>query len=360
MTIMNLEEFFRGRVKVMKRVFFNLENLFLAGLFLVLLVYSALMVSCTPATSSSNLSSQSDDDDSDDRDSSRKVRYCEDRDSCQESCDLMFLSASARRQCYELNFDDVGGLEEVFDTLSSNTIHLSDLEDMDIDDFKSFVQLDADGWVDLIEESDTKDEDKYDIGNARTALQWIAENDDVAEAIMDEDEHSDILRELFIVLGADSSNSLSSTITVEDGSTNKTTISWSFPNNQITFADSDNTPGTYTLQLTGRSAENEDFFSGFIKDNTFKNKLFIDYAESEGNTEAVELAHKALKNMCDKATGDEFPDEEVQQCMLGVYCSMNDDGIFDDVLDSIGENVEFDDDCPKLTDPSDLEDIFNN
>ena len=159
----------------MQREFLNIENIILGSMFLILLIYSGFMISCTPRDIvSSDAFSLSDDDDdvavADRRGDSRDRRPCEDRDSCQDSCDYMFRNSSARSACYNLNFDDVSELEHVFDELHSSSISVRSLEDINVDDFEEFLELDIDGWVDIIvgeEGGDHAGHEAYSSGTAR-------------------------------------------------------------------------------------------------------------------------------------------------------------------------------------------------
>ena len=197
----------------MQRQFFNLENILLGSLFLILLIYSGFMMSCQMPNGGSNIFSVGDSDDEDDnvavaesrrRSSSRDRRPCEDRDSCQDSCDYMFRNSRARSECYELSFDDVSDLESVFDELHASSISKRSLQDIDVDDFEDFLALDTDGWVDIImgeEGSDHDNHEAYSSGKAKSALEWIAENEDVARAIARADDNHDTLYHLFLRLG---------------------------------------------------------------------------------------------------------------------------------------------------------------
>ena len=354
----------------MQREFFNLENIMLGGLFLILLIYSGFMISCTQPDSGgfpSNLfSSDRGGDDvaiADRRGNTRDRRPCDSRDSCQDSCDYMFRNSSARSACYDLNFDDVSELQYVFDGLNSSSISKRSLEDIDVDDFEEFLDIDVDGWVDIIvgeEGRDRSSNTPYSSAEAKSALEWIAENKNVARAIEDQDEYHDILYHLFLRLG-DLGDGVSATTTfsltiAETGGSSATNIDWhttylelnSSSNNRLSLV------GDYILE----------FVLSFIGSHTnlkFSRDSFISYAEREDNEAAIDLAHESLVRFCEDATDEELPDEDVQQCMMAAYCSIYDaedsDNIFEDVLNNHNADPE---DCAsdRITDDNVLEGLF--
>ncbi len=354
----------------MQREFLNLENIMLGGLFLILLVYSGFMISCTPRDGiSSDAFSLSDGDDDDialadsRRGDRRDRRPCEDRDSCQDSCDYMFRNSSARSDCYALNFDDVSDLEQVFDELHSSSISKRSLEDIDVNDFEDFLELDIDGWIDIIvgeEGGDHNNHNPYDTMEAKSALEWIAENENVARVISRTDEHHDVLYHLFLRLGnmdditflsTDKRFFLSNQDTNDNGS-----ISIEWLDSNVRFSSN-------TLSLGSQVLE---FILSFIGAGSglvdFDDESFISYAHDEDNEQAIELAHESLVRFCEEGTDDELPDEDVQQCMLVAYCSIyaeeNSDNIFEDVLND--HNAEPEDCAPsRITDDDVLEKLFD-
>ena len=341
----------------------------LGSMFLILIIYSGFMISCiAPADRSrSDLFSLDRDDDDDDvafadrrRGSSRDRRPCEDRDSCQDSCDYMFRNSSARSECYELDFDEVSDLEHVFDELHSSSISLRSLEDIDVNDFEEFLDIDVDGWVDIILGSqggdDYNNRAAYNRMEAKLALEWVAENERIARAIERVDEHYDILYHLFLRLSDDVNGGMTR-FNLTNAETNNGDISIVWESDRVRL-------GSSSLLLSGSVLEFISSFIGSHNDLKFSGDSFISYAEDEDNEAAIELAHESLVRFCEEATDDELPDEDVQQCMLAAYCSIYDleksDKIFDDVLDDY--NAEANDCGPSVlvdnTD-DDLEDLFD-
>ncbi len=326
----------------MRREFFNLENIMLGGLFLILLIYSGFMMSCRPLDDFSVDTFSVDRDDevgenfeaADRRRSSRRNRRpCEDRDSCQDSCDYMFRNSRSRSECYDLDLDDVSELEYVFDELHASSINKRSLEDIDADDLEEFLEIDVDGWLDIIAGTEGAGHDNHESYSSREAkdtLEWIAENEDVARVIDRVDEHYDILYHLFLQLGSQSSRTFSLTSAETEGN-GSVTISWS--SNEVRL-------GSHRIRLEDQVLKFVLNFIGVDAQSKFSGRSFISYSKREDNEQAAELAHESLKRFCEDARGgdDEFPDENIQQCMLAVYCSVyaeeNSDYIFDDVLSS--------------------------
>ena len=321
------------------------------------------MMSCQLPNGSSNIFSVGDNDDDDDndnvavaerrRDSSRNRRPCEDRDSCQDSCDYMFRNSRARSECYELSFDDVSDLESVFDELHASSISKRSLEDIDVNDFEDFLALDTDGWVDIIvgeEGSDHDNHEAYSSSDAKSALEWIAENENVARAIARADEHHDTLYHLFLQLG----DGISSSSYNRSPSSPSIRIYWC--EYGVSFGSS--CSSNPHLPLSGSVIK---FIASFVgagsglsfttgssttySDLQFDGDSFITYAYDEDNEQAVELAHQSLLRFCEDGTGDELPDEDVQQCMLAAYCNIyseegGDEDIFEDVLSAYSADKE--------------------
>lgn len=351
----------------MQREFFNLENIVLGGLFLILLVYSGFMISCIPPNSGydSDVFSldRGDDDDvdvADRRGDSRDRRPCEDRDSCQDSCDYMFRNSSSRSDCYALNFDEVSELERVFDELHSSSISVRSLEDIDVDSFEEFLEIDIDGWADIIvgeEGGDHTGHQAYSSADAHNALRWIAENENVARAILRTDEHHDILYHLFL-RGGDSITVSSDSF--QPPSPNNTSINWDAGSRQGLKLNS----GSPIFALTTDDLKFVLSFIGSENALKFGGDSFISYAEGEDNEEAIELAHESLVRFCEDATDDELPDEDVQQCMLAAYCSIYDeegsDNIFEDVLTDHNAEAEHCGPSVLVNNTNDkLEDLFD-
>ena len=302
----------------------------------VLLIVSGFLFSCqqAPWSSYSNLTSvddsrDDDEDDDDEDDDRRRNRVCDDRDSCSDSCEYMFVASRARSKCYDLSMNDVNNLEEVFDVLSSNSISDNDLEDVDEDNLEEFLTLSIDGWVDVIKGD--RDGGKNDVrsayssNEARKILEWIADTEDIADVILSQDDDSDIFYHLFTQLGKGldiETNKLKAKVST----TSSTYVGWSKRGSlQIGTSAISTSNHTPSISLTG--VDNfMDFVLGFIGLKEASNSLYFDdesfirYAKD--NVSALESAHYSLKRFCADATGEDEEEDETKQCMMAVYCTI--------------------------------------
>ena len=298
-----------------------------------LLVLINNLVSCTFPVSDNALASQlsslidrNDDDDDDDGD-----EFCHDRDSCQDSCDYIFHRSSARSQCYDLEFDEVNDLEEAFDVLSASIVNKRKLEDLDNDQFDLFLEMDVDSWIALITGDHVK-RGAYSKVEIQDVLEWIGGEDaDRARTILEYDEDSDILYTLFQRLGetqfpSNPPSELHFILNTESGDMRES-ILWE--NDGVTFcrgADcSNNTPHlklsnslSFLAGFIGISSSNP----GKITNLVFDNDSFVIYADTEGNRDAVELAHISASRFCGDELNKDEDEEEVGQCLQAIYCGI--------------------------------------
>ena len=72
------------------------------------------------------------------------------------------------------------------------------------------------------------------------------------------------------------------------------------------------------------------------KDLNYNGETFITFSDSEDNDEAIELVHQTAIRFCEEARGDD--DDDVNQCLLALYCSVeaveDDDSVFDILKDA--------------------------
>ena len=153
------------------------------------------------------------------RDSSER---CKESNSCIETCDEIYLKASALDECYSASENVVKDIADIFDELI-NPKKLSDLNDIDPDDFTEFLDISHTGFLDRVDPLD-KDEDGdrhehnddwedlygYDSGNARLVLEWMANEEEIVNSLRRNDKDNKIITELLIVAGQDPLHSKSS------------------------------------------------------------------------------------------------------------------------------------------------------
>ena len=310
----------------MKRELFNLENLILAVIFTALLAASIFVASCNMPEVRQGLESisESRNDRDRDRDDDRGIRQCEDRYSCADSCDFMFRSSRARSDCYQIEISDVHRLEEVFDAISDSTVTEIDLEDLDPDYLNDFLELDVGAFVDVVMGNDDSRDEEYSVAEAKTTLKWIADEEDISDVIQDLDDDSEILTALFKRLG-DRSGDLSFSTKGPGGRGGA--VVWT--DSKIDFSGNSD-----DLSLSGIDKVRE-FVRGFVGVGDgfgSSDESFSSY--SIDNESALDLAHRSAIRFCEDATGDslEDDDEEVKQCLQGLYCSIgsNEDDNFTD------------------------------
>ena len=138
---------------------------------------------------------------------------CRDSKSCKSACEDIYLKAGDLNQCYNTGEDKIKRILEVFDILIAPD-RSSELNDIDVNDFKFFLDIGWRGFFDLIdpshrdEDGDRRDYDKedlyaYDSETSRLVLEWIANKSEIAKAIASKDRNREIMRHLFCIYGED-------------------------------------------------------------------------------------------------------------------------------------------------------------
>ncbi len=181
----------------------------LCGLFLI----SSLVFSCTSNNPYGSYrdggffsrstppgdSDEEDDDDDDDDDEDA----CYDHDTCEEVCRQIYpLSWS---ECNDEDQDTVSNWERVWRRLNAKTTDLkSQLDRIEESDLEEYLDVGIDGWLDEIEPGDASGEDGnnrkvgYSETDAKAALKWILDSEEVASILEDTSGGKEILRALII------------------------------------------------------------------------------------------------------------------------------------------------------------------
>ncbi|MCY4322009.1 MAG: hypothetical protein OXC37_06390, partial [Bdellovibrionaceae bacterium] len=118
---------------------------------------------------------------------------CEDEDrdhECYDLCKEMYKITDDRKECEELTPDNVDAIYIVWEELKRARIN--GLEDIDLEHFDWFINVSIAGFDYLIRD--------YKKSDAQDVLQWIAEDEEVAEIMRDEDDDFETLEELLSVL----------------------------------------------------------------------------------------------------------------------------------------------------------------
>ena len=208
---------------------------------------------------------------------------CKDSRSCIRTCDEIYLRASALNECYSKRENTVKRIARVFDDLI-NPKKLSDLNNIDEDDFSDYLNISITSFLDVVDPID-KDEDgdrrqnnddwedlyAYDSDNARLALEWIANDEDIAQTLQRKDKRDEIFTELFIRAGHDLVKSRSTS----------------------------SRPECLRSGLGSWSDDHLRFALGF-SDNAYDRVSFLTYANGQRNDSAYEAVEFLNRDLCPK------------------------------------------------------------
>ena len=373
--------------------------------FIVIFVFAYSGTSCTQPTT--NQSSESGDDDHDDEDNTH-TRTCSDRDSCQDICDDLFSYTTERSECYELSYEDVNTISKVADEFYHKNVSPEELEDLDADDVRAYLEIGMESFIDLIKGEavgdDAKDDDdpqwekterpSLNRQNSLDVLEWIAKTEDIAEVILEQDSDFEIGLELFTSLGDPADGQALDTLDTNDPTVNHGANFWGGDGVRVHSgsalacvvfsmddvlkigelnSDSCVTPRTPSkLVDLGNSDKPDLFLDGFLDHKArFSDDSFITFAADERNETAFEWGHKTLLEFCKEATDEDESDVEVKTCLQTVYClhrsveageNLSDsyEGIFEDLKDYddiVGRTDE--EYCEDLVDEDRIEDLFD-
>ena len=127
------------------------------------------------------------------KDLNQSSEPCKESNSCIRACNEMYLRASELDDCYDSREETIKDVLDVFDELENPT-RITDLNQLDVDDFKTYLKIGIQSFIDLIDEVE-KDEDgdrinddwedvyAYGENNAETVLEWICSEDDIQDAL---------------------------------------------------------------------------------------------------------------------------------------------------------------------------------
>ena len=136
---------------------------------------------------------------------------CAESERCKETCEDMYLKATALDRCYDSKESRVKAVSEVFEVLI-NPDRLSDLNDIESTDFSHFLNIGWRAFLDLIdpvhrdEDGDRRniyweDIHAYDSESAQLVLEWVANQERIARTLLSKDDDLDIVRHLFCIAG---------------------------------------------------------------------------------------------------------------------------------------------------------------
>ena len=137
------------------------------------------------------------------RDSSQ---VCSKSQDCMEICDEIYLKARDLNRCYSARENAVKNVADVFDELI-NPKRIRDLSQIDVRDFRTYLNWGVRSFIDLIDEVD-RDEDgdrynddwedlyAYDSKNIQVVLEWMCDDEDVQKAISSQDREMAVINQL--------------------------------------------------------------------------------------------------------------------------------------------------------------------
>ena len=107
-------------------------------------------------------------------------------DECYDLCRSMYKRKPDQEECAELTPDNIEAMHEMWQDLETG--RLNNLENIEAEHFDWFLKVSIAGFDSLIR--------GYKRSEAEEVLVWIAENDDIAEVMRDEDDDFETLEEL--------------------------------------------------------------------------------------------------------------------------------------------------------------------
>ncbi len=118
-----------------------------------------------------------------------------DTNTCEDTCREIYEESWSK--CNDENEDTVASLQWVFNRLNSAGLSKRELEkisddDDALDDFKSYLEIGIDGWLNEIEATSGS----YSMEDATAAIEWLIENENVSEVLNTLDEGDQILKAL--------------------------------------------------------------------------------------------------------------------------------------------------------------------
>lgn len=341
-------------------------GVFVKAFYLIFIVFAvAYGGSCTqPLTS--DLGSERDDEDGDDNGDRQNASTCSDRDSCQDICDEIFDHTTERYDCYDLGASEVNTVTNVADALYD--ADESDLEDLSIGDVRAFFEIGMESFIDLVKGDQVGDGDSYHWdtakrkGNSEVIMKWIAEDEDIAKVILEQDRNFELGLELFQAVGTTVDTAYQ--VYNDSDDTKDLHVCLEGANKDMVNYGPTASCGTKLLDLVHFTGV-EKFLSGFLS-QSFSNDSFMTFSADERNDAGFEWGHNTLLEFCKEATDEDESDVEVKTCLQTAYCvhrkveGTTGDGIFkdlDDYDDIVGRTDV--DRCADLTVKRRMEDLFD-
>ena len=307
--------------------FFQLMMKYFISSFCILFLAVFFVSSCI-LQGASRLGSTGDPDNSNTR-PRIEVAQCGEKESCEWICDDTLVKGSERFRCYQISWTDVNRITNVYEVIMDRSSDpdfkyirgdKSDLEkSITPSDFDFFLQHAKETLIQAFEDT-AKSKNNHPLTetqrkeNLKEFALWIAENEDIAKAMMDQDTSLEIGRSLFQSLGQAlgvGSNDPDFDIDV---------------NTRVDINNDNIQVGNRTLFTI--DVKKEDFIQflyGFIQDldnnsNISGGDSLMIRSDLSRNDYAFEWGHTTLVDFCVEATNEDQDAIEVKKCLQAIYC----------------------------------------
>lgn len=257
---------------------------------------------------------------------------CLKNEDCVQLCDSMLSQFSDQSKCYEETEKEVQSFRDVYNLLALGVP--SKLEKIDPSDMEDFLAFSAGLWKDAIfgfergrKEDCTPNDGSadptlrenckfedyyeqlgYDYDGADSALQWIAENDWLAELINKYDDDTIVLKALFTVLD----DPITAVNRIEEGDSYAQCSAVDVPRLSV--------PSDFDLR-----EEDEDVY-GILGVDCVNGDDYFHLSVQEENDQAIMAGHELLRVLCRKATldGERVTGGATQPCINHFYSTISD------------------------------------
>ena len=132
---------------------------------------------------------------------------CRGEDVCEDVCKTIYHESW--KACSRAGSETVGNIQRIYSRLKTTRMKRARLNEisnerdgMTIDHFKEYLDIGVDGWIKQIEGYATKEGPdagpSYDLSQAQDVISWLAEEEEIAEVLLDVEDGSKVLEALMI------------------------------------------------------------------------------------------------------------------------------------------------------------------
>ena len=109
-------------------------------------------------------------------------KSCKEDDRCKETCRKVYYDINSHNKCYDLTFKQVSVIEEAHYTLlSADSKELK--EELEAEELSAYLTVSLDGFLEKVINNSA-----YDSVKIETILQWIIDEEEIADVIEAEDQ----------------------------------------------------------------------------------------------------------------------------------------------------------------------------